>query len=132
MHPERFSELRYLGEEEVEKQQQWKDGILSAVSGTPPPPLCVCFSCGSLSLQAREIKCQQIPAAAEVAGAMPEETMDMTGESDLSSVSTLSKLSSNVSKLTDIDGQSWDMLHVVDTMPFCLCGPLCEYSRYKF
>lgn len=60
----------------------------------------------SLSLQARS---QQIPAAAaEVAGALPEETMDTTGESDLSSVSTLSKLSSNVSKLTEIDGQSWD------------------------
>ena len=41
---------------------------------------------------------------AESAESLPEEMMDVTGESDLSSVSTISKLSSNVSKVTDIDG----------------------------
>ena len=32
VHPERFSELRYLNEDEVAKKQERKDGILNAVS----------------------------------------------------------------------------------------------------
>jgi hypothetical protein len=33
VRPERFSELRYLGEEDMAKEQQKKDVILNAVSG---------------------------------------------------------------------------------------------------
>lgn len=46
------------------------------------------------------------PPATESAEAPPDEMLDATGDDDLSSISTLSKLSSNASKLTDIDGQS--------------------------
>lgn len=45
-----------------------------------------------------------MPPTVESAESLSEELMDVTGESDVSSVSTLSKLSSNVSKITDIDG----------------------------
>ena len=62
--------------------------------------------CESLPLsfsQARDIGCPSVPPP--VAESAEEEMLDLTGESDLSTVSTLSKASSDSSKLTDIDGQ---------------------------
>lgn len=51
-----------------------------------------------------------------------------TEEQDISAVSTLSKMSSNVSKLTDIDGELFEFLNVLSVAIPCL-----QYlHRYQF